>query len=177
MKDLILLVADLDTENVLQGLLPRLEHVYGTREFTYDIRRHPNRDSGCLNGSVDFLRPLCSQYRHALVLFDKEGSGQENRSRNDIESSLENTLGNNGWELENVAAIAIDPEIENWIWVNSASMSNEVNWNETKALFVWLQENGWREQNASKPNRPKEALEAVLKKTKKPRSAAIYRNV
>lgn len=177
MKDLILLVADLDTENVLEGLLPRLEQVYGTRKFTFDISRHPYRDSGCMNGSADFLRPFCKQYHHALVLFDKEGSGQESRIRADIESSIEEALSNNGWAAENVAAIAIDPEIENWIWVNSANMSKELNWNEAKALYAWLQENGWRDEQASKPTRPKEALEAVLRKTRKPRSASIYKNI
>ncbi len=177
MKDLIILIADFDTENVLHGLLPRLEHVYGTQNFTYDIRKHPNRDNGCMNESVEFLRPFCTAYRYALVVFDKDGSGQETNSREIIESTIETALANNGWATENVAAIAIDPEVENWIWVNSVNMSKELNWNETKALFAWLQENGWREQDASKPTRPKEALEAVLRKTKKPRSASIYKNI
>jgi hypothetical protein len=44
MKDLIVLVADLDTENILLGLLPRIERVCGTRAFSFDIRRHINRD-------------------------------------------------------------------------------------------------------------------------------------
>jgi len=85
MKDLIILVADLDTENVLLGLLPRLEHVYGTRKFTFDIKRHPYRDPGCFTGSTDFLRPFSIQYRHALVVFDREGSGQEKLMREAIE--------------------------------------------------------------------------------------------
>lgn len=177
MKDLIILVADLDTENVLQGLLPRLEKVYGTHGFSYDIRRHPNRDNGCLNESPDFLRSFCTAYRQALVVFDKEGSGQETRGREAIETSIETALANNGWDVENVAAIAIEPEVENWIWVNSANMSNELNWREPQVLYAWLQENGWREQDASKPTRPKEALEAVLRKTRKPRSASIYKNI
>ncbi len=177
MKDLIILVADLDTENVLQGLLPRLEHVYRTRPFSFDIRRHINRDPGCLNESVDFLRPFATQYHYALVVFDKEGCGKEGRGREALESSVEAALSANGWATEQISAIVTDPEIENWIWVNSANMSKELNWNEAKALYAWLQENGWREQDASKPVRPKEALEAVLRKTKKPRSASIYKNI
>ena len=177
MKDLIILIADSDTENLLHGLLPRLGHVCGTQKFTYDIRKHPMRDNGCMNESVEFLRPFCTAYRHALVVFDKEGSGQETKDRVAIESSIEGALANNGWAAEDVSAITIDPEVENWIWVNSANMSKELNWNETKSLFAWLQENGWREKEASKPTQPKEALEAVLRKTKKPRSAAIYKNI
>ncbi len=177
MKDLIILVADLDTENVLRGLLPRLEHVYGTSPFSFDIRRHINRDPGCLNESVDFLRPFATQYHHALIVFDKEGSGKEDLTREAIESIVENALSGNGWSVENIAAIVTNPEIENWVWVNSVSMSKELNWNESKALYAWLEENGWRNEKASKPTRPKEALEAVLRKTKKPRSASIYKNI
>ncbi|MCF8248180.1 MAG: hypothetical protein K9J37_23400 [Saprospiraceae bacterium] len=177
MKDLIVLVADKDIKALLEGLFPRLEHVNGTSQFDFDIESHPNRDNGCMNESVEYLRPFCRTYRHAIVIFDKDGSGQETNSREIIESTIETALASNGWKAENVAAIAIDPEVENWIWVNSVNMSKELNWNEPKALFAWLQENGWREQDASKPTRPKEALEAVLRKTKKPRSASIYKNI
>lgn len=177
MKDLIILVADKDIKALLEGLLPRLKNMNSTSNFTFVIESHPNRDNGCMNESVEYLRPFCKTFRHALVIFDKEGSGKEKRGRQAIESSIEEALSKNGWAAETVAAIAIDPEIENWIWVNSANMSKELNWSESKALYAWLQENGWRDEQASKPTRPKEALEAVLRKTRKPRSASIYKNI
>jgi hypothetical protein len=177
MKDLIILVADNDIKNLLEGFLPRLEYVCHTRPFTFDILRHINRDPGCLNESADFLRPFATQYHYALVIFDKEGCGKESRGREAIESSVEAALSANGWAAENIAVIVTDPEIENWVWVNSPSMSKELDWKETKALYAWLQENGWRDEQASKPTRPKEALGAVLTKTKKPISASIYKNI
>ncbi len=177
MKDLILLVADNDIKELMEGLLPRLEHVYGTRPITCDVRRHINRDPGCLNESADFLRPFATQYQHAVVIFDKDGCGREDRKRETIEADVEKALSANGWSAGHIAVIVTDPEIENWVWVNSASMSKELNWNEAKALYAWLQENGWRKKDAAKPTRPKEALEAVLRKTKKPRSASIYKNI
>lgn len=175
MKDLIILVADLDTENVLEGILPRLSQVCKTRAFTYDIRRHINRDPGCLNESADFLRPFIGQYIYALIVFDKEGSGQENKSRADIEHQVEQMLATNGWNTENVAVITIDPEVENWIWINSPHVAQSFGWKESVSLFDWLTINGFLEAGAVKPGRPKEAMEAVLRKNRRPRSASIYR--
>lgn len=177
MKDLIILVADLDTENVLLGLLPRLEHVYGTRKFTFDIKRHPYRDPGCFTGSTDFLRPFSIQYRHALVVFDREGSGQEKLMREAIEQKVESDLQTNGWSSGQVATIAIDPEVENWMWVNSPRVADALKWEGDEPLYDWLKNNGWLTENADKPERPKEAMEAVLKKTKKARSASIYNQI
>jgi hypothetical protein len=177
MKDLIILVADLDIENVLNGLLPRLESVCGTESFSYDIRRHINRDPGCLNEAADFLRPFSNQYKHALVIFDKEGCGRETDNREILEAKVANALENNGWAVGKVAAVAIEPEVENWMWVNSPAVSKALNWKEPQALYDWLSENGWSQKDASKPNRPKEAIEAVLKRTKKARSSSIYKNI
>jgi hypothetical protein len=174
MKDLLVLVADLDTENVLNGIFPRLEKVCGIHSFTFDIRRHTNRDPGCANEGVDFLRPFTNNYRFAMIIFDREGSGQERKSRVEIEENLENLLALNGWNAAQIAVIVIDPEIENWIWIDSPNVSNAFNWNNSEKLYDWLSNNDWLEVGADKPERPKEALEKVLRISKKPRSASIY---
>lgn len=177
MKDLIVLVADLDTENVLQGMLPRVPMVCGTRTFTFDIRRHINRDPGCLNESADFLRSFTGQYTYALVVFDKEGSGHENKSRSAIEQQVEQMIAANGWATGHVAVITIDPEVENWMWINSPHVTQALEWKGSASLFDWLTANGFLETGAAKPGRPKEAMEAVLRKNRRPRSAAIYKAI
>jgi len=40
-----------------------------------------------------------------------------------------------------------------------------------------LEQNGWWPQDAAKPPRPKEAAEWVLRKTRQPRSSAIYQQL
>ncbi len=177
MKDLLILVADLDTENVLLGFLPRLERVCGTRPFTFDIQRHINRDPGCANESADFLRSFSGQYRHAMVVFDQEGSGQERRSRTDLEAAVERSLEANGWAAGTVAVVAIDPEIENWMWVNSPHISAALKWKRPEGLYNWLAENAWLKPEAAKPERPKEAMETVLRVSRTPRSSSIYREI
>ncbi|MDX2285257.1 MAG: hypothetical protein NW241_13915 [Bacteroidia bacterium] len=177
MKDLIVLAADLDIERVVQELIPRLPHVYGTRPVSFDIFRHQYRDSGCATGSPEFLRPFLGQYQCALVVFDREGSGQEARPREAIEAGIEAELVQNGWPSGRVMAIAIDPEIENWMWVPSPRVAAALNWIAETSLYDWLMASGYLTAGSSKPHRPKEAMEAVLRHTRRPRSASIYEEI
>ncbi len=175
MKDLIMLVADKNTEFLLKGLLPRLPRILNTKIFDFDVKIHPLRDSGLRKDSSEFLRPFIYQYRYAIVLFDYEGSG-DHTSHTQLVEKIENELQINGWENKN-AVIIIEPEIENWVWVNSPHLAQEMDWEDTETLNNWLSEKGLKNQNDAKPPRPKEAFEDALKETGKPRSSAIYQNI
>lgn len=41
-------------------------------------------------------------------------------------------------------------------------------------LYRWLMTKGWLEEGKAKPDRPKEAFEAVRRQTRKRRSASLY---
>jgi len=45
------------------------------------------------------------------------------------------------------------------------------------SLRQWLQKKGYLNQGQEKPARPKEAMEAVLYRTRTPRSSAIYQRL
>lgn len=175
MKDLIVLVPDLDIENVLRGLFSRVSLVCGLREFSFEILRHINRDPGCYNESADFLRPFTSQYAFAMVVFDREGCGQENKERSLLESEVEDSLLANGWNNQKAAVVVIDPEIENWMWLKSPHVATALGWNNVSGLFDWLVSKGLLEPPKIKPRRPKEAMEAALRAARKPRSSSIYK--
>ncbi|MGQ9859519.1 MAG: hypothetical protein ACUVS3_12650 [Thermodesulfobacteriota bacterium] len=69
MKDLVVLVPDKNTEAAMKALLEHRQHALGIRPITFDIFVHPRRDPGVYHEAEEFLRPLQSQYRYALVLF------------------------------------------------------------------------------------------------------------
>ena len=77
MEDLVILVADKQMEFAIRGLLGRYRAL-GIRQITYAIYRHPNSDPGCRLESDSFLRSFHSNFRYALVLFDRDGCGAEN---------------------------------------------------------------------------------------------------
>ncbi len=176
MIDLLVLVADLDCEQTLTGLLART-HALRTREFSYKILRHPGRDPGCRMNAESFLRPFHRLYSRAVVVFDHEGSGAESTSASDLELSVEHKLRINGWD-ERAAVVVVSPELENWVWSVSPRVDEILGWaGRVPSLRQWLVSEKLADGGQSKPSRPKEALDAALQQVQKRPSAAIFRQL
>jgi hypothetical protein len=176
MKDIIVLVADKNMEFLIKGLFPRIPRIENIPEFSFDVLVHQHRDAGVFNESDEFLRSFHDKYDNALVIFDHSGCGREDKTREELELLVENKINRSGWN-ENVCAIVINPEIENWIWVNEARLKDAISWEDENGVYDWLYENGWIELNSNKPNRPKEAFQACLRKCQIPRSSSIYKEI
>lgn len=175
-RDLVVLVADLDAEQALAGLLARPDSL-GCRRFTVDIHRHPMRDSGVFREAHDFLRPFARSHAHALVVFDWEGSGAEQRQPADAEADVEARLETNGWGPR-AAAVAIGPELESWVWSDSPHVPDALRWSgDGASLRDWLRERACAVDGTGKPQRPKEAMDAVRRHTRTPRSASLFRQL
>jgi hypothetical protein len=97
-KDLAVLIADKNMEGAIRGLLSRPQAL-GLRDISCDLYVHPDRDPGCLRRGHDFLQPFTHRYAHGLVVFDREGSGQEAVSRADLEQQVEQRLSSSGWGI------------------------------------------------------------------------------
>ena len=125
------------------------------------------------------MRLYAKTCRHGLVVFDREGCGQdEHKSRGELEEVVQQELAANGW-TDRAEVLVIDPELENWVWSDSPHVASELGWKEQPVVLrAWLHQNGFLESESQlKPARPKEAMEAVLRKTKKPRSSATYQAI
>ena len=85
------MAADGQMEFAVKGLLAR-GPALGFPDVSFDIHVHPNKDPGCFLRGHDFLRPFYRQYRHAIIIFDREGSGREPRLREDLEAEVERRL-------------------------------------------------------------------------------------
>lgn len=171
-RDLIILAADQDIEQAMLGLLTRTESL-GIRVITHDVLREPNRDSGCLQRSPEFLRSFQYRYRNALVVFDRDGCGRDASAR-EIEADVESRLSTSGWGGRG-AAIVLDPEVEAWVWSDSPHVAASLGWPAGNAhLREWLSGNGFLSPGQAKPEKPKEALAAARRHARKPRSAALF---
>ncbi|MFQ5734022.1 MAG: hypothetical protein ACE5KM_18950, partial [Planctomycetaceae bacterium] len=95
--DLVVLVADRDMEATLDGLLGRYQAL-NIRPIDFHVFRHPGHDSGCRSQGVDFLRSFCRKYQHAILIFDREGSGRDADPPDTIEVDIELNLKRNGWD-------------------------------------------------------------------------------
>ena len=172
-KDLVVLVADLDMEYAIRGLLGR-SHALRIREgLTFNIFRHPERDPGVLRQAHEFLRPLRANYRYALVMFDRQGCGRERRSSSDLENEVEQLLRVSGWEdCYCCATMVLDPEPEIWVFTNSPHVVTLIADGDEELYRRTLEAcscfpNG-------KPRAPKEVMESLLRIKRIPRSPALY---
>lgn len=172
-KDLVLLVADKNMEGALKGLLSR-PTALGIKSLSFDLYVHPERDPGCFLRSHEFLKHSVDRYSYAIVLFDREGSGQEAIGRLSLESQVEERLQETGWSGRAVA-VAIDPELEIWVWSDSPNVEIVLGWERSSTpLRSWLKEQGlWREGEI-KPGKAKQAVDEALRRARKPRSSALY---
>lgn len=174
--DLVVLVPDLDLSGTVRSLLNRPESI-GIRPVSFSVSRHLRRDAGCRTGAVERLREFIRDHRYALVIFDKDGSGDPRESRESIRDDVELRLSKNGWE-DRCRAIVIEPELEAWIWNGSRHVPEVLGWQGDHAsLRDWLAALDLWSAEAPKPSDPKRALQAVLRKTRTPLSAKLYRRL
>jgi hypothetical protein len=174
MRDLYLLVADRTMEVMIRELLKR-SPALGIRDVDFEVIRHPNRDPGVFKDSVPYLTGARARFEHAIVLLDCEFDGAPNGGRAKIEGLIRDVLrtaGLDGWALP----IAIEPELENWVWTASPHLSECVGWDASRAEGPrsWLDSQGLWPSGSTKPPRPKEALEATCKECRIPLSSAIH---
>src|SRR5260370_40031984 len=105
-RDLLVLVPDGQMQAAVKGILSRRQAM-GIRLLTFEVHRHPRHDNGCCGEGVEFFRPFVSEYHHALLMFDREGCGQETMSADELEERLETNLGVSGWR-ERAAVVVLD---------------------------------------------------------------------
>jgi len=176
MKDLIVLVADKNMEFLIKGLFPRIPRVEGLRNFSFDSFVHPFRDPGIVHEADKFLRPFSDKYAYSLVILDYEGSGQEDKSREIIETEISEKLNRVGWQ-DRTCVICIHPELENWIWVSDVRIQAAIDWDNKMGIYDWLYQNELKSIENTKPDRPKEAFEEALRICNTPRSSSLYENI
>lgn len=175
-KDLVVLTADKNARFAVQGILTRHQSLH-IRPIDLDYYLHPEKDPGVLRTAHEFLRPFSKAYAYALVLMDREGSGEETVDRTDMETRIESALSKSGWD-DRAKAVVIDPELDVWVWSDSPHVDHLLGWSQHKPdLRTWLREQKLLVTGTIKPARPKEALEEALRKVRKPRSSALYQAV
>ena len=177
LRDLVVLAADKDTEQALAGLLAMRPMSLQIRPIQFDTVIHPQHDPGCLLESGGILARYLRSHDRAVVIFDREGCGRDTLSRGELENAVESDL--SGVWGDRVAVIVNDPELESWVWSKSPHLPDLLGWdNIDQTLPDWLVKNGYLDGVSQvKPALPKEAMAAVLRQVRKPRSAAIFRQI
>lgn len=175
-SDLVVLVADQDMEETFHGLLPRHQSLR-VRPFSFRVYRHSGRDAGCFRQCHEFLRSFSAKYHHALVAFDRDGTGKEALSGPELEREAESRLAAAGWQDRATVVVPV-PELEIWVWSDSPNVDEHLGWRgRDPGLKHWLESNSLWNKDTPKPGDPKKAMVNALREARKPRSAAIFRKL
>lgn len=173
-RDLIVLAADKNIDFGLRGLLGRPKAL-GVRSVAADFLVHPRRDPGCVREAHDVLRPSVGDYRHALVVFDHQGSGRDTQPIDRLADEVRDRLAANGWGGR-AEVIVLDPELEVWVFADSPHVEHCLGWRRGRGtLRRWLEARKLWAPGRAKPEAPREALDEVLRELRRPRSSALYR--
>ena len=171
--DLVVLVSDKNMETAVQGPLSR-HLAFRIRAIRWKVFVHPERDPGCLKRGHEFLRPMFKDYDHALIIFDRVGCGQEKRSADELESTVNGNLYRSGWE-NRAGVVVIHQELEAWVWADAEEVRQCLGWDSgLQELRSWISGQVSWPKHSAKPDDPKAALESTLKELRKPRSSSIY---
>lgn len=174
--DLFALVADRDIEQAISGLLSRT-HAIGIQPLkSVEIRPFARHDGGCRTEGVSVLRTLRKQFRHALLVFDFDGSGSVVADASALERSLESELAAAGWGND-AAVVIIEPEIEAWVWSSSSKVEEVLEWKSQESLRDWLRSQSLLTDGHVKPHDPKQALRATLRKVGRKPSSSIFKEL
>jgi len=174
MKDLILLVADKNTQFALKGALERPDAL-GIRPINFAFRVHPGRDGGVRKTGPEILALENRLFQHGLLVMDYEGCGEEQTNATALEARLDKRL-QAGWK-DNAKAIVIEPEVDVWVWGSDNAVQEVIDWPAGQGIREWLRNQGFSFDCNNKPIRPKEAMEEAMRKTRSPRSSALYQQI
>ena len=181
MRDCIFLLADTNMEAAFKGFLCRDQFHQSLQcgAFDFDARQDlvvasGANDPGLYNRGHELLRPYTQTHTHAILVLDSEWDGSPGADA--IDTYISANLYQSGWTDANCKVIVIDPELENWIWQRNDHVACALGLDSASSFPSAIPADVWPE-GQTKPNNPKETLEAVLRANRIPRSSSIYKNI
>ena len=173
-KDLVILVPDKDIESGIKTLLDKRQKSLRTRNIKYKFLNDWQGDSHCYTDAHETLRPFINKFSFAIVLFDKEGCGREDKTIFEIESDVMKSLNACGWEGKS-AVVVFEPEFESLVWSDSSNVDDALGWHgKSPNLRDWMVQKGFLKTGEVKPKDPKSALIATLHEANKAWSSTIF---
>lgn len=156
-RDIVFLVADNGIKQVLKGFLSREPHRrLGCGKFGIDpeleIRVEPTNDPGVYIKAHELLQPYEHSHEHAVVILDADWDGSPGAGA--IRKNISQRL-TAGWR--EFAVIVIEPELEAWLMNENEHLASIFKCPDNYREIL-TEANFWSE-GASKPQRPKEALD------------------
>ena len=107
-------------------------------------------DPGVYTKGHELLRPYQSSHQHAIVVLECEWDGSPGKAA--IEAHITEQLVASGWADGAVKVIAIDPELENWLWQDKPQVAQALRYKGQPPLRQLPRSNTNRAKRKSSPS-------------------------
>jgi hypothetical protein len=126
MKDLYVFTADADALAVIRSVLARPLAI-GIRPVTFKVNRHTGRDPGMVRSGPELARMRVPKtaFEKLVLIWDHKGSGWEEKPPDRAREEIQIRLNQVTWE-DRSEAVAVVPEIEEWLWHSPASLGGHL---------------------------------------------------
>ena len=182
-RNVFFLVADKNMEAMIKGFFSRtaFHRTLGCGPFVFEPHQdllvaHGLNDPGLFTRANELLQPFVRTHAHAVVMLDSDWEGSPGADA--IKKRIDAHLISAGWTGDTSCSVVIHPELESWVWQDSPHVHSVLGCKESyMELQKVLEAQGFWGAGASKPHRPKEAVEWVLRRAKISRSSAMYQQL
>lgn len=181
-RDCIFFVADKTMRETFLGFLSREDRPtqLGCGSFAFDPAEDlffaaGQNDPGLNTRAGSLLSPFLQSHRKAVVVLDCDWEGSPGQAQ--ILLNVTTLLQQSGWAREDIIVIAIEPELEQWIWQDSPVLSDELRMKAPLGLKATLNQRGLWPAEAAKPPFPKDLFIQLRRENNVKLSSSIFKRI
>lgn len=182
MRDCVFFVADKTMRETFLGFLGREDRNAQLQcgDFDFDPNEDlffaaGQNDPGLWTRADELLRPFQHTHHKAVVVLDCDWEGSPGQEA--ILLRISQQMQDSGWEQKRFAVIAIDPELEAWIWQDSPVVDDELRHPGPSRLRLSLAQRGLWPADQSKPSNPKGVFLQVQEENRVKKSSAVFKRI
>lgn len=182
MRDCVFFVADKTMQETFLGFLTREDRFEQLEcgAFEFDPNQDlffaaGQNDPGLFTRAGELLKPFTNTHRKLVVVLDCDWDASPGQTV--IIQQISEQLAASGWEDNQFIVIAIDPELEQWIWQDSPILADELRHLGPVSLRSSLQARGLWPEGLLKPPTPKELFNQLRQENRVKKSSSIYKRI
>ncbi len=182
MRDCVFFVADKTMRETFLGFFCRadLRSQLGCGLFEFDPEEDlffaaGQNDPGLWKRADGLLKPFQRTHFRAVVALDCAWDGSPGQAG--IHDAISRQLVASGWDQARFVVIAIDPELEEWIWQDSPILEKAVRHHGVITLRETLAARKLWPMGMSKPPNPKEVFDLIRQENQVKKSSSTFRRI
>ena len=182
MRDCVFFVADKTMRETFLGFLSREDRAsqLGCGQFSFNPAEDlffatGQNDPGLFTRAAELVQVFRRTHHKVVIVLDCDWDGSPGQAA--IISQIEEHLMTSGWARERILVIAIEPELEQWIWQDSPILDDELRHAGPDSLRAALDARGLWPAHLPKPPSPKEIFNQIRHENRVKKSSSVFKRI